>query len=175
MALGVALFFPFTAVAELKIAAPNRMRNRPPGRCGWCAVETLARHHHFTSLYGLVRKHKCRCSAEDLEEALEEAGIAYHVQYPGKRNRRKTEILRAAIRDGQGAAVGFRELYEGEGGHIVTLVGWKRKTFRIIDSSDPRRRIKTMSKKRFLSYWDGFALVLERPIPENHKTKVSAD
>jgi hypothetical protein len=175
IAVVVAFSFPLLAAAEVKIAAKNRMRNRPPGRCGWCAVETLARHHHFTSLYGLVKKHACRCCAEDLEKALEKGGINYHVQYPSKRNRRKTAILKAAIRDGQGAAVGFHELYKGAGGHIVTLVGWGNRTVRIIDSSDPHRRIKKMSKKRFLSYWDGFALVLDKEKQQNPRTKVSAE
>jgi hypothetical protein len=175
LAVLLALAFPLAATAALKIAAKNRIRNRPPGRCGWCAVETLARHHHFASLYGLTKNHASRCSAEDLEEALEEGGIAYRIQYPGKRNRRNTEFLRTAIAQGEGAAIGFRERYKGSGKHIVTLVGWGTKTVRIIDSSDPRRHIKVMSKKRFLSYWDGFALVLEREIPKDQKADISAE
>ncbi len=175
LAFAVALSFPFAATAEVKIAAKNRMRNRPPGRCGWCALETLARHHHFVSLYGLTKTHAYRCSAEDLEEALEKGGITYRIQYPGKRNRRNTEILRTAIAKGEGAAVGFRERHRGSGKHIVTLVGWGTRKVRIIDSSDPRLRIKTMPKKRFLSYWDGFALVLEREKPQVPNVDISAE
>jgi hypothetical protein len=175
LALFVVLALPFAAAADVKIAAKNCMRNRPPGRCGWCAVETLARHHHFTSLYGLTKKHACRCNAEDLEEALEKGDIAYHVQYPGKRNRRKTKILRSAIKNGQGAAVGFREHHEGAGKHIVTLVGWGSKTVRIIDSSNAPWRVKRMSKKRFLYYWDGFALVLDKEKTPQQGAKASAE
>jgi hypothetical protein len=169
LALVVILLYPYLAGAAVQISAKNRMRNRPPGRCGWCAVETLARHHHFKSLYGLTKKHASRCSAEDLEEALTEGHVTYRIQYPGKRSKKKTEILRSAIENGQGAAVGFHGRRKGKGGHIVTLVDWGDKQVRLIDSSDPQLRIRTMSKKKFLSYWDGFALVLDKVEP--HKIR----
>jgi hypothetical protein len=159
LALVVALLWPCAAGAEVKILAKCRVKNRPPGRCGWCALETLARHHKIKALYGLTAKNACTACPEDLEDALAAAGVTYRIQYPGKRN---TTILRLAIRKNLGAAVGFREAYPGAGGHIVTLVDFGPKTVRIIDSSDKYYRVRTMSRERFLYWWDGFAVVLEK-------------
>jgi hypothetical protein len=150
--------FPDFAGAEVKIAPKDRVKNQPPGRCGWCAVETLARHHHIRALYGLTEDNPTRADPEDLEEALIDAGIPCHIQYPGNRG---TQILRQAIEQDRGAAVGSRELFPGAGGHIVTLVDFNSKIARVIDSSDPKCHVRTMTREKFLFWWDGFALVLE--------------
>jgi hypothetical protein len=153
------LFIPCAAGAEVTIAVECRVKNRPPGRCGWCAVETLARHLKIKALYGLTANNPCRACPEDLEGALEAAGVSYRIQYPGNRS---TSILRSAIREGRGAAVGFRECQPRAGGHIVTLVDFGPTKVKVIDSSDPVDRVRTMSRERFLYWWDGFALVLEK-------------
>src|SRR5947209_2514778 len=104
---------------EVRVTPACRVKNRPPGRCGWCALETLARHHHVEMLYGLTDKHASRCSTRGLEKALNRAGIPYRIQYPGERDK---AILRYAINENLGAVVGFREAVPGGGGHIVTLI-----------------------------------------------------
>jgi hypothetical protein len=159
LGLFLVLVLPWAAGAEIKIASHCRVKNRPPGRCGWCALETLARHHKIKALYGLTERNASRACPEDLEDALEEAGVPYRIQYPGNRS---TAILRWAIQKGRGAAVGFRELHLGAGGHIVTLVDFTAKYARIIDSSDAGYRVRTMPRERFLYWWDGFAVVLEK-------------
>jgi hypothetical protein len=157
-ALFLCLLPPWAAGAEVKISLKDRIHNRPPGRCGWCALETLARHHGIKALYGLTRRHPTRSDADDLEEALIKARVPYRIQYPGKRS---TKILKAAIKAGRGAAVGFRERRSGAGGHIVTLVDIGSKEVRLIDPSAPQR-VRTMPLKRFLYWWDGLAVVLEK-------------
>jgi hypothetical protein len=146
------------AGAEVKIAAEHRIKNRPPGRCGWCAVETLARHHKLTDLYGLSKQYACRCTADSLEEVLKEFGATYRLQRCGETDR---EILRYAMRKELGAVVGFREPYPGAGGHIVTLIDFGTEEVKVIDSNDQDGRTRTMSLARFLHWWDGFAVVLE--------------
>ncbi|HZT79311.1 MAG TPA: hypothetical protein VFA26_03765 [Gemmataceae bacterium] len=158
VALVVALLLPCAARAEVKIAMANRVKNKPPGRCGWCAVETLARHHGLKALYDLTECSACRCCPSDLEAALAKAGIRYRVQKPGNTD---PAILRYAIRKDLGAAVGFRELEPGAGGHIVTLVDFTDEGVKVIDPNDSDRRTRTMTVERFLYWWDGFALVLE--------------
>ena len=64
VALALLLLFPHASWAGVNIAASCRVKNRPPGRCGWCALETLARYHHLKALYGLARKHPSRCCPE---------------------------------------------------------------------------------------------------------------
>ena len=159
----VALILPFlvplSAAAEVKIAAACRVKNRPPGRCGWCAVETLARHLHIKKLHGITRANATRTNIEDLEETVVEAGVAYRIQRPGSFG---TTILSDAVNEGLGAAVGFRELRPGAGGHIVTLIDFSDEEVRVIDPNDRDGRTRTMSRDRFLYWWDGFALVLER-------------
>ena len=65
------------------------------------------------------------------------------------------------MREKLGAMAGFRELTPGAGRHIVTLVDYGEEEVRVIDSDDSDGRIRTMPLKRFLSWWDGFVLVIE--------------
>src|SRR5437763_17167930 len=116
VALLVPLFIPLSAAAKVEIAAACRVKNRPPGRCGWCALETLARHLHIRKLHGITQAHATQTTLEDLETTVNQAGVSYRLQRPGDLD---TSILSEAVRGGLGAAVGFRELYPGAGGHIV--------------------------------------------------------
>jgi len=145
--------------AEVKIALKNRVRNHPQGRCAWCALETLGRHHGIKALHGLADKHATRAMQIDLEAVLDDLHIDYRTQPVGSRS---TTILRYAIRENLGAIVGFRELVPGQGPHMVTLVDFGPEEVRVIDSNDADGRVRTMPLKRFLSWWDGFALVLEK-------------
>src|SRR5437588_5209502 len=104
-ALVLLLLLPLSAAAEVNIPASCRMKNRPPGRCGWCAVETLARHHKIKSLFGLVEDHATTADPEDLTTLLDKVKVRYKLQ---KRGDLDTDVLRAACKDGLGAVVGFR-------------------------------------------------------------------
>jgi hypothetical protein len=146
--------------AEVKIPEDCRVKNQPPGRCGWCALETLARYHRIHSLYGLASSHASLSTPEHLGSTLDEAGVVYHIQYPGNRNR---EILRMAVKKGWGAAVGVYGDYNGKGPHILTLIEYGSSGVKVIDSNDKDRRVRDMSLEDFLSWWDGFAIVLEPP------------
>jgi len=143
--------------AEVDIPLDCRMSNRPPGRCGWCALETLGRHQHIKSLIGLTENNARLARPEDLEQVLAEKGITFQVQERGQFN---TEILLTALRRNHGVVVGFRELYPGAGGHIVTLIDLGPKEVRVIDPNDGDHRIRTMTRERFFHWWDGFALAL---------------
>jgi hypothetical protein len=146
-----------TARAAIHIAPECRVKNRPPGRCGWCALETLARHHGVKAIYGFADSHPCTCSPRSLEESLLETGVRYRIQYPGSRGR---SILHYAIDENLGAAVGLRTPALGPGGHIVTLVDLTADKVRYIDPNDADGRTRTMNFHRFLQHWDGLAVVL---------------
>ncbi len=135
------------------------MRNQSGDRCAWCALETLGRHHGIQSLHGLAAKHATRATLIDLEAVLDDLRIDYRTQPAGSRS---TTILRYAIQEKLGAMVGFRERGPGQGAHMVVLVDIGPDEVRVIDSNDADGRVRTMSLKRFLSWWDGFALVLEK-------------
>lgn len=162
LSLGLALLplalWPAVGRTEVKVPLSCRIRNLPPERCGWCALETLGRFHGLTALHDLAQTRTTRARSADLEAALDSAKIDYRVQDAGCRN---TLILRYAVRQDLGAIVGFRERTPGDGGHFVTLVDFGPETVRVIDSDDKDGRVRTLSRKRFLSWWDGFALVLE--------------
>ena len=169
IALVVALYLlPCAGRAEVNIEPDCRMKNRPPGRCGWCAVETLGRHHHIKILYGLVEDHATTADPEDLTALLDKVKVRYKLQNRGDTD---TEVLRKACADGLGAVVGFRPLHEGGGGHIVTLVDFTDTTVKVIDPNDQDGRIRTMTRERFLHWWDGFTIVLQ---PEPRTVKTSA-
>lgn len=157
-ALSLLLLLPGALCAEVKVPASCRIRNRPPGRCGWCSVETLARHLKIEALYGLTEHNASRCDVSNLETTVARAEVVYRIQYPGNRNQ---AILRHAIQQGLGAVVGFRELHPGAGGHIVTLIDLTEDSVQVIDPNDADGRTRRMSLSRFLYWWDGFALVLE--------------
>lgn len=154
------LLLPSFALAEVQIPIACRVANLPPGRCGWCALETLARYHGIEAPQGLADKHAADCRPKDLEGALTELEVKYRVQQRGCRS---TVILESAIRDNLGAAVGFRPLISGGRGHIVTLVDFGDEQVRILDPNDGDCHVRTMDRKEFLERWDGFAVVLERP------------
>ena len=158
IALSLIFFLPGMVGAEVRIAPACRIKNRPPGRCGWCCLETLARHHKVQVLYGVTEHHSSRCGISSLETVLEAANVSFRIQYPGKQDK---AILRYAIGEGLGAVIGFRELYSGAGGHIVTLVDFTDEGVKVIDPNDADGRIRKMSMERFLYWWDGFALVLD--------------
>ena len=158
-ALTVALFvLSGAALAEVNIEPGCRMKNRPPGRCGWCAVETLARHHRIKALSGLVEDHASTANPDDLTDLLDKAKVRYNLQQRGDRD---TALLRSACTQGLGAVVGFRPLHEGAGGHIVTLVSFGEDSVKVIDPNDQDGRVRTMPRARFLDWWDGFTLVLQ--------------
>lgn len=157
--LALVSILPCTAHAEVKIALENRIRNQPEGRCAWCALETLARHHGIKALHGLAEKHPTRATQIDLEAALDDVRVDYRTQPIGSRS---TTILRYAIEENRGAIVGFRPFRPGLEPHMVTLVDFGPDEVRVIDSNDADGRVRTMPLKRFLSWWDGFALVLEQ-------------
>jgi hypothetical protein len=167
LALGLLLLSCCLSWAEVKIKPDCRIPNSPPGRCGWCALETLARHHKLEALYGLSEKNASRCTAANLQHALDGKGIKYRIQEAGNND---PSILKAAITERLGAVVGFRELYPGAGGHIVTLIDFTEDAVKVIDSNDEDCQTRTMSLERFLYWWDGFALVLEAKgkAPEYH-------
>jgi hypothetical protein len=158
LALTVALLLlPCAARAEVNIDPGCRMKNRPPGRCGWCAVETLGRHHHIKALFGLVEDHASTANPDDLTAVLDKLQVHYYYQRRGDLD---TALLRTSCEQGLGAVVGFRPLHEGAGGHIVTLVDFTAETVKLIDPNDEDGRVRTMPTERFLHWWDGFTLVL---------------
>jgi hypothetical protein len=143
--------------AEVNIPLDCRVSNLPPGRCGWCALETLGRHQHIKSLIGLTEKNARQARPEDLERVLIERDISYRIQARGCFDK---DILEQTIRNNHGAVVGFRELSPGAGGHIVTLVDFGKTEVRVIDPNDSDHRVRTLSRERFLHWWDGFVIVL---------------
>jgi hypothetical protein len=72
--IGLVFLASTAAAREIYISPHCRVKNRPPGRCGWCALETLARHHGLKSIYGFAERHPCTCSPRSLEEALRATG-----------------------------------------------------------------------------------------------------
>jgi hypothetical protein len=173
--LGLLLAASPAVAQEIHIAPHCRVKNRPPGRCGWCALETLARHHGLKAIYGLADRHACTCSPRSLEEALQETGVHYRMQYPGCRSR---SILHYAIEEELGAAIGLRvgsssgssdafgqshSAHGAAAGHIVILVALSLDAVKFIDPNDAEGHTRTMSLRRFLALWDGLAVVL---VPE---------
>jgi hypothetical protein len=161
----ICFLLPSVALAEVRIPSECRVANLPPGRCGWCAVETLARHLHISSLYGITAKHPDSSRPRDLEAALTATGVKYRIQSRGCTD---AGILETAISEDLGVVVGFRPWVSGGRGHVVTLVDFNKQRVRILDPNDKTGRARTMDVDAFLERWDGFALVLERPESSGH-------
>src|SRR5579871_5677981 len=99
LALIVLLVAPAAAFADLNIPLQCRIKNRPPGRCGWCALETCARHQRVKALFGITDEHDSRCDPENQEAVLVQKHLAYRIQPRGNCD---TAILSQAIREGRG-------------------------------------------------------------------------
>jgi len=153
------LIVPALSTAEVDIPGECRVANKPPGRCGWCALETLARRHGIKALYGLVEKQASQSRPKDLERVVAASELKYRLQHRGTQD---TDILHFAVREDLGAVVGFRPESRGAGGHIVTLVDFGDDDVRYIDPNQPSE-VRTMDAETFMDRWDGFALVLHRP------------
>jgi ABC-type bacteriocin/lantibiotic exporter with double-glycine peptidase domain len=162
----IVVLIPSVTQAEVLIARSHRIHDRWGDRCGWCALETLARYFAISELYDVADKHNGPARIADLEAALDRVNVNYRVQDAGCRNK---AILRYAVRENLGALVGFRERTPGAGRHIITLVDYGPEEVRVVDPNDADGRIRTMSLKRFLSWWDGFALVIEPEEAERSK------
>lgn len=158
LALSLLLLLARGVRAEVPIPLDCRIPNEAPGRCGWCALETLARYLHIEALYGLTQKHASTASPGDLKEVLRARKVAFRAQERGDRD---TVILRSAVDKKLGAVVGFREVYPGSGGHIVTLIDFGPEEVRLIDPNDADGHTRVVPLERFLFWWDGFVLVLE--------------
>jgi len=186
--VGLVFLGPTVVAREIYIAPHCRVKNRPPGRCGWCALETLARHHGLKAIYGFANRHPCTCSPRSLEEALRETGVRYRMQYPGNRSR---DILHFAVEEELGAAIGLRAgestdehgaKHSIAGGHIVILVDISFDTVKFIDPNDGDGRTRMMNLRRFLARWDGLALVLvpdgkwvwKEPYPDRKRETTAA-
>jgi hypothetical protein len=154
------MMLPSLAVSQVKIAPACRVTNLPPGRCGWCALETLARHLGIIALYGLVDAHPGTSRPKELEAAVSAAAVKYRIQGRGCR---ATGILQNAVDGNLGAIVGFRPPAPGGRGHIVILIDFGGKEVRYLDPNDTDGRVRTLDVDDFLERWDGFVLVLERP------------
>lgn len=161
LALTTLLLIPRSAAAEVSIASEHRIPNRPPGCCGWCSLETLGRHLGIKALHGITERRASLTCPNDLTRALDELKVRYRSQARGNCD---TAILRDACRANLGATVGFRPLTPGGGGHIVTLVEFSGDVVKVIDPNDADRRVRTMSRERFLHWWDGFTVVLQPPV-----------
>jgi ABC-type bacteriocin/lantibiotic exporter with double-glycine peptidase domain len=156
----LALSLPSVGRAEVMIGVASRVPNLPSGRCGWCALETLARHHGIKALYGIADRQPPNCRPRDLEAVVTAANVKYRIQSRGCRS---TELLQYAMLEQLGAVVGFRPLVTGGKGHIVTLVDFGQENVRFLDPNDTDGYVRTLDLEAFLQRWDGFALVLERP------------
>ncbi len=158
LAVILATFVPNFAHADVPIERSDRVHDRWGDRCGWCALETMANYFDITELHQLADKRTGPATLADLESILDGVNVNYRAQDAGCRNK---QILSYAVRENLGAIVGFRERTPGGQRHLVILVDYGPDTVRVLDSHDADGRVRTMPLKRFLSWWDGSALVIE--------------
>jgi ABC-type bacteriocin/lantibiotic exporter with double-glycine peptidase domain len=166
LAVLLVVLAPSVAPAEVSIPRSSRVHDRWGNRSGWSALETLAHYFEITELYHLTDKQTGPANPSDLEAALDKVNVNYRVQDAGCRNK---AILHYAVRENLGALVGFRALTPGAERHFVIVVDYGPDEVRVLDSTDADGRIRTMPLKRFLSWWDGFALVIEPEEAERSK------
>lgn len=66
------------------ISPSDHIQNKEPGRCAWCALETLGRTHGWKNLHGLTEKNARAAQREDMVAELDKYKIRYQVQYPSE-------------------------------------------------------------------------------------------
>lgn len=70
------------AQAEVVISPKNHMQNQDPGRCAWCALETLTRTHGYKNSEGMVESNPRGAYQRDMIAELDKYQINYEVQWP---------------------------------------------------------------------------------------------
>jgi hypothetical protein len=68
------------AWADIKIKPKDHMQNEEPGKCAWCALETLGRTHGWKSLVGLSERRTQPARHDDMITELKAAKVDYEVQ-----------------------------------------------------------------------------------------------
>lgn len=161
------------AQAEVAIPATHHIQNENPGYCLWCSLEVLGRHQEIEAMAGLkdaVKKEPAVYVREgnftrminpaggfpdNASRKLTKLNVKHKMQMPGNKD---TSILKEALTDGRGAAVGFVLSY---GMHAVTLVDLDSKTAKFIDP-DKVGQVQVIDRANFDRIWDGFAITIEK-------------
>ena len=198
-----------SAFADFHVAKKNHMQNMDPGRCAWCALETLGRTLGWKSLEGCRDRNERGAYREDMIAELDKCKVRYRVHWPkegehfyhvihipqGKTKQTwigvrrseaaakklmrssdsegvywierrlhwSTEFIRDALDDGLGVAVSLDIQTGKHSRHMVVVVGMDDDTVRIVDSNWKAGTIREESMAWFVTHFNGFALVIERP------------
>lgn len=72
-----------TSYAEVKVRPVDHMQNKSPGRCAWCALETLGRTHGWGEAAGMVENNARTAHWPDMVAELNKLKIKHHASYPG--------------------------------------------------------------------------------------------
>lgn len=155
----ITLWFTAPLSAQITLDPSSWVPNRPPGRCAWCALETLARHHNIPALHNLTRDKDSVSSIRDIEELLQAKKVSYQIQYCGSYT---MDLLKTAIQKKRGAVVGFRPLITQTTGHIVLVTNLEEHSVTVLDPNDTMVTPRRMDRVRFTAWWDGFTLVLDK-------------
>jgi hypothetical protein len=164
------LFF-FLAIsysqADVKIDKKHWVKNRSPGYCTWCGLDTLARHHEIKPLIGIVDhrvKNKLPSGGTNYEviKALDQAKVDYTLNTVSN-----YKLLTDVCDDGIGAVVSMFHYPTYGDYHSVTLVDITPTRVRFIDSNDLREEM-TYPRSNFESKWDGISIIV-RPTKHNKR------
>lgn len=74
--------FCLSAQADVTIAPEDHIKNLPPGRCAWAALETLGRTHGWSVLRGLRDRNNRSAQWLDMIAELDKDKVKYQVQWP---------------------------------------------------------------------------------------------
>lgn len=148
---------------EIPLSCQKQNVFLPNGCCAWCAIETLGRHLHIQSLYGLRdrklgdKKHGI-ANEQDVLGELDDLGISYCYQ---SRENYKTKLLEDACTAKLGCFVTLRASPRHKYGHAVILIGIDGTDVHLVDCNFVGE-VVTKDRKWFNEHWRGDAVVIHQ-------------
>lgn len=158
---GTKLVYPQSISLHVAIDQENRIYNETGVQCGWCALETLGRHHNVESLRNITKTQLGLMSEDHANFLLKRRRVNFRYQHVGNKD---VSILRKYVTEMHyGAAVGL------ERKHMLVLCHFDEEhgIVKVIDNMGPQAlKIQTWDLEKFLEIWDGCAYVV---IPVNNR------
>lgn len=168
--------------AEVKIPEEHRIKNRAPGYCGWCCLETLGNMQKITKLKDLaknrendpdfeydtkikvkfmeeikeltfhIKEPKNTASVQSVKDKLDTLGVKYKI------TSFDLDHVEEAVKK-NGCVIFTKTGAFGDGGHAVILTEYTKEIVKFIDPNDCCVYVAT--RAWFEVVWQGTAITLE--------------
>lgn len=143
---------------EARILVEHRVRNKAPGYCSWCDIETLGRHQGIKAVNGLAKwymdqKEYRGANEEDIYQQLRLLKVEYQVA------KKDLAFIKRKCDEGHGCVVGIVDWPVRGEIHTVIVTDFGTDKVKFVNSNVPTCDWQ-VDRAWFEKNWDGWALSL---------------